>query len=106
MGHGAVGLGTPRGMLEEFGHGVKVSRVEEKGIGVDQSRDLPLIGHAALLGVVCLETGSSWDGLHLAHGPEELSQIAGEQGGLLHSGEMAAAGHDGPTGNVVLAFDP
>ena len=38
----------------------------------------------------------------LPHRPEELSQILGEQRRLFHGGEVAASGHGGPTGDVVL----
>ena len=41
-----------------------------------------------------------------AHGPEELLYVPGEQLGLFHGCEVAAAGHGGPVGHVVLLLDP
>ena len=41
-----------------------------------------------------------------AHGPEERPHVLDEQLGLLHRGEVAAAGHLGPVRHVVPALDP
>src|SRR5262249_40340297 len=44
--------------------------------------------------------------LRLAHLAEELPEIAYEELGLLHRGEVAAARHVGPAHDVVAALDP
>src|SRR5215475_8183911 len=41
-----------------------------------------------------------------AYRSEEVPQVLDEQSGLLHRGEVAPAGHDGPVRHVVKSLDP
>lgn len=41
---------------------------------------------------------------YLAQWVEEFSKILREKAGLLHGGEVATSGHDGPARDVVAAF--